>query len=153
MQTRYSLDQTTAFAGMKADLGNDYVISKKAEGALPFGFGVELGTAGDQAKPYVGGTLLGIAVHTHNEAGTYADEDTANILRRGQIWVRLDGSEAPAIGDAVYCNDTTADFRNDATGATLVPGAVFASVSTDSSSHSEAVDADGAIALIEINLP
>lgn len=152
-QLRYTNENTQAFAGMIADLNMKSVLSKQAEGVIPFGYGVEKGTDADQVKKYVGGTLKGIAGHIHNEAREYEAKDTVNVITAGTVFVRLESGQTPAVDGLVYCNDTTGDFRTDATGGTLVPNAVFRSVSIDSSSHSEAVDNDGAVALVEINLP
>lgn len=148
-QIRYTQDQVQAFAGMKADLATDYVTSRSAEGEVNFGFGVEGGTAGDQCKTFAGGTFLGLALHTHKEDGKYLDEETVNVLRTGTAYVVLEAGQTPAIGGAVYCNDTTGDFRTDATGGTLVAGATFQSVSIDSSSLTEALTTSRNIALVE----
>ncbi len=151
-QTRYTIDQTGAFSGMLADLGDKYIVSKSAEGEINFGYAVMPGTAGDQVKVSTG-ALLGVAVHTHKEDGKYLDKDTVNVLRKGAVYVRLTTGQTPAIGGAVYVNNADGTFRTDATGGTLVTGAVFASTAVDSSNHSQDADADGAVAVVEFNLP
>lgn len=152
-QLRYSEDNTQAFAGLIADLSNKNIMSKASEGIIPFGYGVEKGTDAEQVVKYAGNTLLGIATHVHNEAKEYEDTDTVNVMSKGKVWVRLVSGVEPVVGGAVYCNSTTGDFQAVVTGAVLVPGAIFRSINIDSSSHSQAVDADGAVALVEINLP
>jgi hypothetical protein len=152
-QLRYTEDSTRAFAGLIADLSNKTIVSKSAEDIIPFGYGVEQGTADEQVLKYVGGTLKGIATHIHNEAKTYEANDTVNVMTKGKVWVRLVSGVTPAIDGLVYCNSTTGDFQAIVTGAVLVPNAVFRSANVDSSSHFEAVDNDGAVALVEINLP
>ena len=125
---------------------------KAAEGAIPFGVGVQLGTAATQVKKYAGGTFWGVAVRDEAITGLdgsgnvvalpyYPDGYPVSVLRKGPIVVEVE--EAVAVGDPVYCNDTTANFQKSATGAHEVPGAVFKT----------AAAADGDLAIIELNLP
>lgn len=152
-QTSYALEMDKAFAGLKADLDFDRVISASAEAAvIAFGTGLDEGTIpGDQVITYDGtGSFRGIALHQHKEDGQYNIFDTVNVLRRGLVWVVLVAAMTIAEGDSVYCvkdaGATQGHFRNtvDAS-ADIIAGAVFHGVKTTRDS----VD----IAIVEINLP
>ena len=125
---------------------------KAAEGTIPFGVGVQLGTAATQVKKFAGGTFWGVAVRDETITGLdgsgnvivfpyYPDGHAVSVLRKGPIVVEVE--EAVAVGDPVYCNNTTANFQKSASGATLVPGARFKT----------AAAANGDLAVIELNLP
>ena len=141
-QLRYELETVRAFAGMKADAGPDYVVSRSAEAAIPFGKGVQTGTdPNTQAVVFAGGTFIGISVHTHKEAaGTaqYEINEPAGIMKKGAINVVLESSTGVEAEAAVYVNDTTGNFQNDPTGATLVEGAKFQSGPFPGTGYTEA---------------
>lgn len=111
---------------------------------------------GKSAHPSAAGQApLGIVMHSHAtvsledglDAG-YAAKETANVLRKGYIWVVIE--ETIAIGDAVYFRHTAGTgtklgaFRNDADTAScdLLAGARWVKGGT----------ASEGIALLEINL-
>lgn len=102
--------------------------------------------------------VLGIVAHSHateskqdGDEPNYAAKETANVLRKGYIWVQIE--ETIAIGDAVFFRHTAngvgklrlGAFRNDADTATCdqLSGARWVRGGTA---------AEG-IALLEINLP
>ena len=126
---------------------------KAAEGTIPFGVGVQLGTdAATQVKKYAGGTFWGVAVRDETISGLdgsgnvitfpyYPDGHAVSVLRKGPIVVEVEG--AVAVGDPVYCNDTTANFQKTNTGAHEVVGAKFITAAAK----------DGDLAVIELNLP
>ena len=71
-QTAYNINLTEAFAGMKADLSFDKVISRIAEGAIPFGRGVTAETANV--------TTVRIAAKDNADALYDADFVTSNSI-------------------------------------------------------------------------
>ena len=120
--SNYGFRLDTAQAGQKAGLDFDHVESYAAEGAVPFGHGVVLGT--DPAKQVAVAaadtdTFAGISVFTHRQeqgidqgasmgaqystGAEYRDKDTVNVLRRGRVWVENseNGFEAHS-GDTAY---------------------------------------------------
>lgn len=126
---------------------------KAAEGTVPFGVGVQLGTdPATQVKKFVGGTFWGVAVRDETISGLdgsgnvvvfsyYPDGHAVSVLRKGPVVVEVEG--AVTAGAAVYCNDTTGNFQAGASGGTLISGAQFVT----------AAAADGDLAEIELNLP
>lgn len=129
--------------------------TKAAEGVIPFGCAVQLGTTPlEQVKKFVGGTFWGIAVYDPTKGYVvdasgnttitrqYADTDPVGILKQGAIVVEVE--EAVAIGDPVYADDVTANFHKSAgANKTLVPNAQFET----------AASGDGELAEVRINLP
>ncbi len=125
---------------------------KAAEGTVPFGVGVQLGTAATQVKKFAGGTFWGVAVRDETITGLdgsgnvvvfsyYPDGHAVSVLRKGSVVIEVEG--AVTVGAAVYCNDTTGNFQAASSGGTLVSGAQFVT----------AAAADGDLAEIELNLP
>lgn len=96
--------------GMKADSGNDYVASKIAEGAIPFGRFTCLGTDPDkQAKlPAAAGDItsfnknVGVAVHSHAEESSlsgdpqYPDKAVMSVMMRGRVYVKPEQDVSPS---------------------------------------------------------
>jgi len=127
---------------------------KAAEATIPFGVGVQLGAdPATQVKQFVGGTFHGVAVRDETISGLdgsgnvvvfayYPTGHAISVLRKGPIVVEVE--EQVAVGDPVYCSNTTGNFYKQAGGGqTLVNGAVFLT----------AAAADGDLAEIELNLP
>lgn len=145
-QTTYNVDPELGFRGLLADPNQDAFMVPMANGAAAAqGFGIMVRRDGtnpeDQFDIFsaAGQTPLGITVHTHaQEDPSLADPlgiallETASILRRGRIWVRVE--EAITVGDPVYFRHTSGTgteigaFRNDSDGAgqvtTLTPTVV-----------------------------
>ena len=98
MQTAYTMTPARGFPGMIATAESTNVRSFSAEGAIPFGRGVILGTKPNQAKlNATGGTFAGIAVHDYKMAdsdGTvqYKTTETVSVLTRGPILVEAIGA-------------------------------------------------------------
>jgi hypothetical protein len=88
---QYDLSIPTAFAGLKADSGDDRVESYAASETISFGRAVA--ASGTDPVNVVdlcdstAQTFRGISLHIHNEAGYYASTDTVAVLRQGVVWV------------------------------------------------------------------
>lgn len=161
-QTTYSLSPDAAFAGLIADIRNATIESYTVENAagIGFGLGVKLGAVvpnftspnkGITVLTAVSDALIGFTTQQHSEqaypfsvsSAKYAQYETANIVRKGTIWVQTNGSVTS--GGAVYVVYTGADAgksRADSTNAILVPGAMYRSSVTGAG-----------VALVELNLP
>lgn len=152
-------EQAAAFAGMKADAGNDDVLSRAGEGAIPFGKLVSLGTLKDsQAKlPAAAGDVtdvkkvLGVSLQSHameqNGAGaaTYDDKDMVSIMHKGRCYVKVQEAVSPtdtvavrhvAGGDGLGSFQKTADANH-----ALLAGARYLSTA-----------GAGGLALLEVDL-
>jgi hypothetical protein len=153
-QTSYPLNSDIAFAGMKADLGFDRIISKIGEGEINFGRGVVIGTTDDQVKiPTVVATFRGFSVHTHKMPSApglsdakYNDEDLVSVMTRGTLWVAIETSNTPAIDDPVFVNVAIGGAElgkvTDVSVGNIATGAIFREVNTSLK-----------LARVEINLP
>ena len=104
-------EQSAAFEGMKADLGDDDVLSRAAEVIVPFGKLVVLGTnkdlqcnlpasAGDVTTA---GLQLGVAVASHGleskpslSGAQYAAKDMVSVLHKGRCYVKVEASVVPS---------------------------------------------------------
>jgi hypothetical protein len=133
-QTSYSVNPEVGYRGLLADPNRDAFIIPMANGAAAAqGFGIMVKR--DATNPEeqfdifsaAGQKPLGITVHTHaQEDPSLTDPagiallESASILRRGRIWVRVE--EAITVGDPVYFRHTSGTgteigaFRNDADG-------------------------------------
>jgi len=152
-QTTYNTEMDEGQEGLVTDLRPNTIISKVAEGAVPFGRALIAGTDPEiQVKipAAAGGVFRGVSVGTwameRNTAtnAEYLTTTSVSILRKGEIWVEV--KEAVVVDSPVYYHISgvnagyfTSD--NDAT-TELLPNAVF----TMSASADE-------LATIEILLP
>lgn len=129
---------------------------KAAEGTIPFGCAVELGTDKvTQYKKFAGGAFEGVAVAdptkdhidldgSNNEVyrNRYEDGIAVSVIRRGPVQVEVDEGVTPT--DAVYVNTATANFgKTSGAGATAVPNAKFRTVGAGAAS----------IVTLDLNLP
>jgi len=165
VQTSFSVDKQRAYAGMLADAGDKDTINKIATSAVPFGCGVvkraapadtveqcgvPTATADVTARP------RGIAVKDETRRGPqaglpggYEIGDSVTILKRGRIWVPVEGAVAqdgsPFCRFAAGAGGTVLGaFRADADTATAVafPTAVFRTFTSGAG-----------FAVVEVNLP
>lgn len=165
VQTSFTVDKTRAYAGMLADASHCDTITKIATSAVPFGYGVvkraspadgveqagvPTATADVTARP------RGVAVKDESRKGPqsgnvggYEIGDPMTLLKKGKIWVPVEG--AVAQDGSAFCRFAdgaggTAEgaWRADADTATAVafPTAVFRT----------ATGAAG-FAILEVNLP
>ena len=101
-QTTVSQYGAAAYKGMLDSIVDNYVISMSAEGAVPIGFPVVLGTNKERqviaASTSVGqgALVVGFSLHDHareqSSAGVvqYADKETVSVLKRGRFWVETE---------------------------------------------------------------
>ena len=135
-QTSYDVQAAVAFAGMLADFDASVrsSISRSNEEASAVAFGKPVVAGTDAEKQFLlpsgaGDTFLGCTVHHHGSEDEtddgIANGEPAEILRRGRVWVIA--KTVVAVGDDVYWDHTTnpGTWRNDATTAVQVPGAVW----------------------------
>ena len=116
----FTLDK--AQAGQKTDLRPDTVLSRAAEGEVPFGHAVTFGTDPEKQCEVVDAdtdVFLGVALFTHGvenplHNGTlggdalYADTASVSVLRKGSVWVQV--TEAVEAGDAAFVNVQDTDI-------------------------------------------
>ena len=126
-QTSVTFLPAVAFNGMIATNAPVKIRSYAAEGTVGIGKLVRLGTNPDsqcvQLSTAVGQGALafGFAVHNHNQeqslAGLvqYADKETVNVLRRGDIWVET--QDAVVAGRVANYHLATQKFTDEAVGA------------------------------------
>jgi hypothetical protein len=136
----YEDQMDIAFAGMKADAGDDRVESFPV-GADTLAFGVVTGT--DAAGLLVAGAgtkVRGITVHSHAVPGaTYVKTECASVMTRGLIWAKATGT---------ITKDGPVSFNASgvvANAGTLLPNAVFRSAATTVTGDT--------IALVELHNP
>lgn len=142
MSKIYDDRQAVAFAGMKGDSGDDRVETFAAEGQIPFGTVVTVGTKPTQAK--LGGTAaIGIALHSHAVVKQYEKYDAVSVMTRGLAWCAVKGDDAVTERGEVKFDPATG-LVSDAASATLT-NAIFRSgvVTTPF----------GKIALVELHAP
>lgn len=121
----YENYQTRAFAGMKADSGDDRVESFPV-GAAGLALGVVTGTdANGVLVAGPGVKVRGISLHSHTITGAgYVQYDCASVMTRGLVWAQVTASGA-------VTEDGPVSFAADGTvanaGANVLPNAVFRS--------------------------
>lgn len=104
-QTSYEFNQAIGVEGGRADMRNAEVISRLAEGSVPFGRVVVLGSDKDeQCKlPNVAGDVtdakkpLGVSQHTHSvesvnngEAAGYLATKAVNVVKEGSVFMSVE---------------------------------------------------------------
>ena len=121
-QTSYSLNAPAALPGLISDIGPHEIVSKKAEGTIPFGYAVSRGTDADNQVAAGGTAPIGVAVRDlHREisdAGNteYVDLETAAIMRKGYIWVTI-AATTGVPGATLYSVDATGAIEIGTAGA------------------------------------
>lgn len=127
MQTVYGMYQDVAFAGLLADSGFTDKVSYSAEGTVPFGGAVQLGTNPErQVKTALtGAAVVGIAIKDHNVEqpnvfntpngpGSYAPTTSVSVLKRGRIWVNTE--DAVVAGSVARLVTASGKFTDAAAG-------------------------------------
>lgn len=124
-QTSFGLYQDSGFAGLIYDSGFHDTMSYSAEGVVPFGSFVKLGT-NKERQVLVGTTaagqaalLVGVAAASYSAeqpypatgAGpAYAITETVSVFKDGRIWVRTnDAVVAGSVANYVLANGTVTD--------------------------------------------
>lgn len=121
----YESYQTRAFAGMKADSGDDRVESFPV-GTAGLAIGVVAGTDASGVLVAGPGTKVrGISLHSHTITGAgYVQYDCASVMTRGLVWAKVTAAGA-------VTEDGPVKFAADGTvsnaGANTLNNAVFRS--------------------------
>lgn len=112
VQISYPLTMQPAFAGMKADSGEDDVrtfVNAEATAEMPFGVAVAQGTTEPRAILPAAGTakLVGVVLHSHDydpfyDLGTVGVKPKlqVSVMNRGRVWVVVE--EAVAVNDRAF---------------------------------------------------
>ena len=118
-QLSYSLKQPIARAGLIADSTTPKeVLSYVAEGAIPFGASVALGTDTERQVALLDTdlTFLGVAAHDHGREtqrdanpASVQDKEMVNVLTKGAIWVTIEVA-AVVGGDVAHYLPASGNF-------------------------------------------
>ncbi len=132
IQTVYSTGIELAKSGLRHG-EEGFVMSKSAQGAIPYGYGVKRGTDPVTQATVGGGTeFLGFAQHTLAKEAAYADSSISiadmeefQVIREGLVW--LAPSNTVTAGDGVVVVDATGAIKGGTAGAgeTQIIGANF----------------------------
>ena len=152
VQTTYLTEMAAAYNGMIANTEPNVLISREVETSAGIGFGVPViqGTADNQVDVVSASTddVVGITVRDQSvdpsSADTFAQYDTALLLRKGVMWVTVTDAGGVAAGDDVWVLVSNGTFSNaDAgtSGSLKLTG-----------SRWESSAANGALAKIRFNL-
>jgi hypothetical protein len=126
-QTSYSQYQAAGFAGLLADSMFSDKMSYLAEGAIPFGKPVVLGTDKERQVAAVGtgvgqgALVIGISVASHDVEQTsagvaqYDDTEATPVLKSGRIWVETD--DAVVAGAVANLKLSNGKFTDDTVAA------------------------------------
>lgn len=142
-QTSYDIEQSIGTEGARADMRNAEVVSRLAEGAVPFGRVVVLGSDKDeQCKlPSVAGDItgaknpLGVSQHTHaveskddSAAAGNKDTEAVNIVKEGAVYMKvedaMDASSDVYVRTAGVKQEQTITWDADFVTGNLVDGLV-----------------------------
>lgn len=101
---------------------NTNIVTRRSEGAVPFGVALTVGTTGEEVKLPAGAsglTFEGVSAWskdaTNFDADAYADNEPVGVVKAGVVQVKVE--EAVAIGDVVRVRHTV-----HASDVTKVPG-------------------------------
>ena len=101
----YGDKKAIAFAGMKADSGDDRVESFATASAMPVGRVVTGNYTDDTIT--LGGTGTGITVHTWLKDGGYSPKDCVGVMVDGVVWAEVKPAENPVVGNAAKFDAST----------------------------------------------
>ena len=101
----YGDKKAIAFAGMKADSGDDRVESFATATAMAVGRVVTANYTDDTVT--LGGTGTGITVHTWVKPSVYNLKDCVGVMVDGVIWAEVKPSESPVVGGAAKFDAAT----------------------------------------------
>ena len=144
----YAIDPEVAQEGQVADTSPATILSRTVEAAIPFGRAVQKGTKQHAVVAANAGPVTGITVRSQATGAraaspdVYPANDTAAIMTKGAVWVKVDSTVAE--GDDVTVTVATGLFGTKAVAAGIiaVPGAVF-----------DTGAAANGLARIRVNLP
>ena len=127
----YRIDPQIAFEGEVADLSLATIVSRTVQtAALAFGKAVKIGTAEHTVKNVETGdtAIFGLSVRSQatsaESADVYPVGDTASILLKGTIWVKVGVAVAP--GDPVFVTVADGTFKKaSGAGNVAISGATY----------------------------
>lgn len=153
VQTTYLDNMAVAFNGMIANTEPNNLISRNVETAAGIGFGVPViqGTA-DQGCAVVAAStdeIVGITVRDQSVDGdTFAQYDSALLMREGVLWVTVTDAGGVDAGDPVWVTVADGTFANaDATsdGSILINDARWESTADNGALAKIRFDLDGGV--------
>lgn len=117
VQTAYSDNMAAAYVGMIANTEPNVLISREVEASGGIGFGVPViqGTADNQCDEVAASTdtIVGITVRDQSATSdTFAENDSALLMRKGVLWVTVTDAGGVAAGDAVWVKVSDGTFSN-----------------------------------------
>jgi len=117
VQSTYIDNMAAAYAGMIANTEPNLLISRTVEtsGGLGFAVPVIQGTADDECDDIAASsdTIIGITVRDQStESDTFAQYDSALIMRKGVLWVTVTDAGGVDAGDAVWVLVSNGTFSN-----------------------------------------
>ncbi len=168
-QTSYSLAASQACAGMEGPdaHGKQKKLSKVCGEDIPFGRLLELSSdeavlpQGAELGRLIGASAYKAAMEPEEDTG-YLDGEYANIVRRGQIWVKYTGTAPTAMSVPNISHNSDDDIENPAVAPEDRGTVTGDETSTDPGEEVSAapngvfclaVDTTLELALIELNLP
>lgn len=117
VQSTYLDNMATAYVGMIANGEPNVLISREVETSAGIGFGVPViqGTADNQCDVVAASTnkVIGISVRDQSTTDdTFAENDSALLMRKGVIWVTVTDAGGVAAGDDVWVLVSNGTFSN-----------------------------------------
>lgn len=117
VQSTYLDKMATAYLGMIANGEPNVLISREVETSGGIGFGVPViqGTADNQCDEVAASTdaVIGITVRDQSTTDdTFAENDSALLMRKGVMWVTVTDAGGVAAGDDVWVLVADGTFSN-----------------------------------------
>lgn len=114
MQTSFDTELEAFLQGQVTPHGVKEQITLMATADTNFGMPVMRANAGDEGTILgVGGTVVGIVRHEHNENGIMSEGDALGVLTKGGIAVPT--QDTPVVGGVAYFDPLTKLYTNVAT--------------------------------------
>lgn len=117
VQTTYSDSMAAAFVGMISNTEPNVLISRlvETEGGIGFGVPVIQGTADNEVDEVAASTdaVIGITVRDQSTTDdTFAEGESALLMRKGVMWVTVTDAGGVAAGDDVWVKVADGTFSN-----------------------------------------
>lgn len=117
VQSTYLDQMPAAFVGMIANTEPNNLISREVETAAGIGFGVPVqqGTADNQCKVMAAGATACVGITVRDQSttdDTFAENDSALLMRSGVIWVTVTDAGGVVAGDPVWVKLSDGTFSN-----------------------------------------
>lgn len=117
VQSTYSDNMAVAYNGMIANQEPNVLISRTVESSGGIGFGVPViqGTADNECDEVSASTdtIVGITVRDQSVSDdTFAQYDSALLMRKGVLWVTVTDAGGVDAGDPVWVTVSGATFAN-----------------------------------------